>query len=951
MPRPFSRLTRDEFADLLGRFPFSRRITAVHLHHTWRPRQVDFVGLATIEGMWRFHTETMGWSDIAQHLTIDPEGGIWTGRSFNRPPVSAKGFNGVSTHGPFMIEVIGDFDEGRESLSDAQKKTVLEVLARLHVRHGLHPETLCFHNQMSGKTCPGSSVSRDVLVQELASEIQALEAQPRGARRALPFGEEMTEAAQLTERVTRAMVESDGLPEDPADAELGEEESAAVGASRGKLRLTEEILDKLRPHVVNLRQGAFSDGGLFENTSEDVDALVHEHMKAWFREHGHLRVVLYAHGGLTSEKSGLRYAYQSYEFWKDNGVYPVFFVWETGLGETIAQLLRGAREKTRGRRDLFDFTSDPLIEVAVRALGAVAIWGGMKRSAERAAAKDGGGTHLVKELRKLRSDLDLKPSNLSIHAVGHSAGSIFHSELLPRVFASNGPRVESVHFLAPAVTVDLFKKQLAAKIGRRRKIRQLVVYTMRKRLEKRDHCAGIYRKSLLYLVHRAIEAKRMTPLLGLEKSLRADSAMVQLFGLGRSQPGGAEVIWSTTAATSGRHASQSTRHGDFNNDPATMNSVLRRVLGLDDQDPISDFEDYPAGQDIARGLGEEPFEDLLDAQAIEELDLEETPPAGGGPPVVVPATPSPDPTPPPATRVGATGRRRALCVGIDAYPTAPLAGCINDSRTWASVFRQQGFEVIDLVDGEATRDAILGQLESLVRASEPGDVLLFQYAGHGTTLPDLDGDELDGQDEAFVPYDYQQGAFLLDDDLGKIWDAIPHGVNVTTFIDCCHSGTLNRMLPGGDLRRALHSGPRRARFLPVTDTMVSAHREFRRRRGLGAPRAARVKREVHFAACQDDQSAWESNGQGDFTGAAAPLLASAVAGDWSHEQLQDRIRAAFAGNQRQQPHLVVSASRRDDPVLAPVGVVATPAAAGAASVDPSELRDLLQKLLASLGNQ
>ncbi|MGH8489767.1 MAG: caspase family protein [Gammaproteobacteria bacterium] len=50
------------------------------------------------------------------------------------------------------------------------------------------------------------------------------------------------------------------------------------------------------------------------------------------------------------------------------------------------------------------------------------------------------------------------------------------------------------------------------------------------------------------------------------------------------------------------------------------------------------------------------------------------------------------------------GRRRALCVGIDRYPTAPLGGCANDAREWRQAFQDFGFEEPKLLlDGEATR--------------------------------------------------------------------------------------------------------------------------------------------------------------------------------------------------------------------------------------------------------
>jgi hypothetical protein len=54
----------------------------------------DFRGLATIEAMRRFHREQNGWSDIAQHLTIDPQGGLRNGRNWNLAPARRSGTPG-----------------------------------------------------------------------------------------------------------------------------------------------------------------------------------------------------------------------------------------------------------------------------------------------------------------------------------------------------------------------------------------------------------------------------------------------------------------------------------------------------------------------------------------------------------------------------------------------------------------------------------------------------------------------------------------------------------------------------------------------------------------------------------------------------------------------------------------------------------------------------------------
>ena len=137
MPAPFRRLSVAEFADVLARFPFTRRINQVHMHHTWSPSRSEWRGAASVQAMRDFHVRTNGWSDIAQHVTIAPDGGIWTGRNWNQAPASSGGFNGTSAAGPFMFEIVGNFDVGRDPFDGPQRDAVLEVIARVQLRFGL----------------------------------------------------------------------------------------------------------------------------------------------------------------------------------------------------------------------------------------------------------------------------------------------------------------------------------------------------------------------------------------------------------------------------------------------------------------------------------------------------------------------------------------------------------------------------------------------------------------------------------------------------------------------------------------------------------------------------------------------------------------------------------------------------------------------------------------------
>jgi uncharacterized caspase-like protein len=252
-------------------------------------------------------------------------------------------------------------------------------------------------------------------------------------------------------------------------------------------------------------------------------------------------------------------------------------------------------------------------------------------------------------------------------------------------------------------------------------------------------------------------------------------------------------------------------------------------------------------------------------------------------------------------------------VGIDRYPVEPLQGCVADARLWSRTLTALGFETPEtLLDGQATRANILDALDRLVGQGQPGDVLVFQFAGHGIQIPDLDGDEADddARDEAFCPIDFPSGAFLIDDDVAGVFSRIRDGVNVTCFIDCCFSGTITRFAAG---RQSVPADPTvRRRFLAATPALEAAHETFRTQRGLArsGSRQESQMREITFSACQSFQVALESQGQGEFTRQATRILSAGIDG-MTHAAFQQRVEASFApGGQRPFLHCTPEARQR-----------------------------------------
>ncbi len=82
------------------------------------------------------------------------------------------------------------------------------------------------------------------------------------------------------------------------------------------------------------------------------------------------------------------------------------------------------------------------------------------------------------------------------------------------------------------------------------------------------------------------------------------------------------------------------------------------------------------------------------------------------------------------------GRSHAVVIGIGDYPYLPkLPGAAADARTVSKVLEEHGFAVTLLLDREATRDRITGELgDRLLPRLMPEDRLLVYFAGHGVTV-------------------------------------------------------------------------------------------------------------------------------------------------------------------------------------------------------------------------
>ena len=247
--------------------------------------------------------------------------------------------------------------------------------------------------------------------------------------------------------------------------------------------------------------------------------------------------------------------------------------------------------------------------------------------------------------------------------------------------------------------------------------------------------------------------------------------------------------------------------------------------------------------------------------------------------------------------------------------------CSYNARNWGKTLATLGFETRLLVNLDANRATLDRELNRLVDECCAGDVIVFQYAGHGTQVPDLNGDEDDAIDEALCPVDFASGALYIDDDIAGLFARIPDGVNMTCFMDCCHSGTNSRFAVGLSPGETAMPPGTKARFVRMTPEIAEAHQRFRRQSrdttlaiSSGGPQGMR---DVKFSACLDHQVALESGGNGDFTRRATKVLAAGIQG-MSNEEFLRRVLAEFGSAARQAPMLDCADAARQGALIQPL---------------------------------
>ncbi len=152
---------------------------------------------------------------------------------------------------------------------------------------------------------------------------------------------------------------------------------------------------------------------------------------------------------------------------------------------------------------------------------------------------------------------------------------------------------------------------------------------------------------------------------------------------------------------------------------------------------------------------------------------------------------------------------RALVIGVGQYQSSSnnLDGIDLDVDATLEMAQMMGFrknQIKVLQDSRATLRNVQQAMKTwVVDGVSKSDRVLIYFSGHGTRIPDQNGDEKDDKlDEVLVLHDFKYqrvnnrdvfNGVLVDDEFSEFLADIP-SQNTLVLIDACHSGTATKSL-------------------------------------------------------------------------------------------------------------------------------------------------------------
>ncbi|MDB5656216.1 MAG: hypothetical protein JWQ94_3829 [Tardiphaga sp.] len=377
----------------------------------------------------------------------------------------------------------------------------------------------------------------------------------------------------------------------PAPKAFGAIPRAAPASSTGGWSFADPNRADIIGHFLNIDDGRLVTDVKYgspqqQEMQQTVDRLLDPNAN---KGKGYEHLVIYVHGGLNSltDEAKRIATWQRNDIFGRNRIYNFHLMWGSGfIDEVFGRMLKSQTVGGAG-----SWSADWLFEAGPgKETGAYA-WRNMKQDGRMAfdlqARKDGydggevGLAPLFDGISQGRQTAKGAGAvrRPKLHLVGHSAGAVVIGYLLSALSRFNLKNIElgGIHLMAPACTVPFFTEHYSPYLTGNKLTDKVYLYNLRDAAETADTVESsipltpYYSHSLLYLVSRAFEDRLAgagansddMPLAGMEKFVKGMPTGPKL-QIDYATPGG------TTTSTS---------HGGFDNDVATLSSIMSRILG------------------------------------------------------------------------------------------------------------------------------------------------------------------------------------------------------------------------------------------------------------------------------------------------------------------------------------------------------------------------------------
>ncbi len=265
------------------------------------------------------------------------------------------------------------------------------------------------------------------------------------------------------------------------------------------------------------------------------------------------------------------------------------------LRRVVARLRDGTHHGTHAT------ISEEILRALFIGPAAAEIWKQMKRDAHQAFDDNHGlsgqalhgGTYFLETLRAYVA----RHPELKVSLVGHSAGSIYISEMLLKAAAMlPGFKFHQIVFLAPGVDFELFKR---AVVDQPEMYRAFRMFALSDELEKKDilirfnlppdgagaqrlvELGGVYPSSLLYFVSGLLEEKPDEPIVGMQRFFREPGASPHQGAVAdavRDFMAAQDIVVWSAGREKGNPAPGlacwAESHGGFGDEPKTLESIV-----------------------------------------------------------------------------------------------------------------------------------------------------------------------------------------------------------------------------------------------------------------------------------------------------------------------------------------------------------------------------------------